>query len=57
MEEVSRISPELARPKVQNGEAQLVCAYEEPAAFRSMRLEGAISIQELRDRLPALGKE
>lgn len=57
MEDVLRIPPEQARPKVSNGEALLVCAYEDPASFRSMRLEGAISVQEFRDRLPSLGKE
>jgi rhodanese-related sulfurtransferase len=57
MEEVLRIPPEQARPKVMNGEALLVCAYEDPAKFRSMRLEGAISVQEFRERLSSLGKE
>lgn len=57
MEEVLRIPPEQARPKVMNGEALLVCAYEDPAKFRSMRLERAISVQEFRERLSSLGKE
>ena len=57
MEEVLRIPPEQARPKVMNGEALIVCAYEDHAKFRSMRLEGAISVQEFRERLSSLGKE
>jgi rhodanese-related sulfurtransferase len=57
MEEVLRIPPEQARPKVMKGEALLVCAYEDPASFRSMRLEGAISAQEFRERMPSTGKE
>ena len=36
MEEVLRIPPEQARPKVMNGEALLVCAYEDPAKFLSL---------------------
>jgi rhodanese-related sulfurtransferase len=57
MKEVLRIPPEQARPKVMNGEALLVCAYEDPASFRSMHLEGAISVQEFRERLSSLGNE
>jgi len=57
MEDVPRISSEEARPKVLNGAALLVCAYEDPSSFRSMRLEGAISVQEFRERLSSLGKE
>jgi hypothetical protein len=40
MKEVLRIPPEQARPKVMNGEALLVCTYEDPASFHSMHLEG-----------------
>ena len=57
MQDVLRIPPEEARPKVLDGEALLVCAYEDPSSFRSMRLDGAISIQEFRERLPSLGME
>jgi rhodanese-related sulfurtransferase len=57
MQDVLRIPPEEARPKVLDGEALLVCAYEDPSSFRSMRLEGGISVREFRDRLSSLGKE
>ncbi len=57
MDDVLRISPEQARPKVLDGEALLVCAYEDPSSFRSMRLDGAISVQEFREKLSSLGKE
>jgi len=57
MEDVLRIRPEQVRPKISNGEALLVCAYEDPTSFRSMRLDGAISMQEFRERLPSLGME
>jgi len=57
MDDVLRISPEQARPKLLDGEALLVCAYEDPSSFRSMRLDGAISVQEFRERLSSLGKE
>ena len=57
MEDILRIPPEQVRPKVLDGEALLVCAYEDPSSFRSMRLDGAISVQEFRERLSSLGKE
>jgi rhodanese-related sulfurtransferase len=57
MEDILRIRPEQARPKVLDGEALLVCAYEDPSSFRSMRLDGAISVQEFREKLSSLGKE
>jgi len=57
MDNVPRIPPEEVRPKVMNGAALLVCAYEDPASFHSMRLEGAISIKDFRERLSSLGKE
>ncbi len=57
MEDILRIPPEQVRPKVLDGEALLVCAYEAPSSFLSMRLEGAISVQEFRERLSFLGKE
>lgn len=57
MGHVPRVTPEDARRKVSNGAALLVCAYEDPASFQSMRLEGAIPIQEFRDMLSSIGKE
>jgi len=57
MSDVVRVPPEVARPRVLNGAALLVCAYEDPASFRSMDLEGAISLQDFRERLPTLGKD
>jgi hypothetical protein len=57
MAEVARISAEEARRKVQSGDALLVCAYEDDAKCASMRLEGAITFDELRRRLPSLPKD
>lgn len=48
MQAVERISPEDTRTKVENGQALLVCAYEDPEKFSTVRLEGAISMQEFR---------
>jgi len=52
-----RISPEEARHRVSRGLALLVCAYEDEQKFRSVHLEGAISLTEFRERVPELAKE
>jgi hypothetical protein len=57
MTEALRISAEEARKKVTSGEALLVCAYEDVEKFRRIHLEGAISLQDFKTRLPALSRE
>jgi hypothetical protein len=54
--EAIRITPEETFEKLRAGKALLVCAYESEEQFRSMQLEGAISLSELKARLPALSK-
>ena len=56
MAEVPRISAEEAREHVQGGRALLVCAYDDDAKCGQMRLEGAITMSELRQRLGSLPK-
>jgi hypothetical protein len=57
MAEPARIPPEAARKKVLSNEALLVCAYEEEEKFRKMHLEGAISLNEFKNRASSLSKE
>ncbi len=57
MTEAQRISAEEARKKVTSGEALLVCAYEDVEKFKRVHLEGAISLQDFKTRLPALSRE
>ncbi len=57
MNEIVRVPPEEARPRVQRGEALLVCAYENPQTFLTMRLEGALSFQDFRNMVPSLDRE
>ena len=57
MAQVERISAEEARQNVQSGQALLVCAYDDEAKCGSMRLEGAITLSELRGMLPSLPKD
>ncbi|MHC4597547.1 MAG: rhodanese-like domain-containing protein [Planctomycetota bacterium] len=54
-EGVPRVSPEETHRKVQNGEALLVCAYDD-ARFESVKLEGAIPLGSLDKELEARGK-
>ena len=57
MAEVPRISVEEARQKVQSGQALLVCAYDDESKCGRIRLEGAITMSELRQVLPSLPKD
>ncbi len=57
MAEVARITPQEAHARVSAGKALLVCAYEDPARFAEMRLEGAIPIQEFRARRGGLPRD
>lgn len=50
----ARVSPEETRQKVVFGSALLVCAYDSDEKFKRVQLEGAVSLNEFRDRLPAL---
>ena len=57
MAEVARITPQEAHARMSSGQALLVCAYEDPARFAEIRLEGAISIQEFRARRGTLPRD
>lgn len=47
MNKADTIDPTQAREKVHQGEALLVCAYEDPQRCRDLLLHGAISLDEL----------
>jgi rhodanese-related sulfurtransferase len=57
MAKVARITPQEAHARVIAGQALLVCAYDDPARFAEVRLEGAISIQEFRARRASLPRD
>jgi hypothetical protein len=57
MTEPKRITPEEVREKLKSGNVLLVCAYEDEAKFRRMQLEGAISFNEFKSKLPSLSKD
>lgn len=53
---VERVSPQVARTRVQAGQALLVCAYDDAHCARAM-LEGAIPFSALQERLPELRQD
>jgi hypothetical protein len=57
MIEPKRISPEEVHEKLIMGKTLLVCAYEDEAQFKKMRLQGAISLNEFKAKLPSLTKD
>jgi len=57
MAEPKRITPEEVHQKLKAGTALLVCAYEDEAMFKRMRLQGAVSLNEFKSKLPSLAKD
>ena len=57
MIEPKRVIPEEVYQKLKAGKALLVCAYEDEEKFRKLKLEGAISLNELKSKLPSLTKD
>jgi hypothetical protein len=51
-----RISPHEARQKLESGVALLVCAYSDEKMYKSMNLQGSISLKEFESRLPSAPK-
>ena len=57
MKEPLRVAPEEVYHKLKSGTLLLVCAYEDEIRFRTMQLEGAISLREFKSRLSFLPKD
>jgi hypothetical protein len=57
MSPVERIAPEEAFEKVSTGEALLVCAYDDEEKCRKMRLDYAITLQELERQLREIPRD
>jgi len=57
MIQVERIEVGEAYRKVKSARAILVCGYDDESTFRTMRLEGAISLRDFESRLSTLSKE
>jgi hypothetical protein len=57
MIEPERVSVEEVHQKLKTGSVLLVCAYEDEVKFRKVQLEGAISLNEFKSKLPSLSKD
>ena len=57
MAEPMRISPEEVHQKLKAGKALLVCAYEDEAKFKKVKLQGAISFNEFKSKITSLSKD
>ncbi len=55
--DVKRVDPRYARERVDDGQALLVCAYDDEEKCDAMKLEGAIDMRELRSRLAGLPRD
>lgn len=56
MAEIVRVAPAEVHEQLKSGRALLVCAYPDEERFKSLRLEGAISLPEFESRLLSLSK-
>jgi hypothetical protein len=56
MPDVPRIDVAEARRERQAGRGLLVCAYDDDAKCGRMKLDGSLTLSELRARLPSLPK-
>ncbi len=57
MAETERISPEEVNKKLKAGSVLLVCAYDDEEKFRTLHLEGALSFNQFKSKLPSLSKD
>ena len=57
MAEPERISPEEVNKKLKAGSILLVCAYDDEDKFRMFHIEGALSFNQFRSKLPSISKD
>jgi hypothetical protein len=57
MSDMFRVAPEEIYQQVKSGDCLLVCAYDNEETFQSMRLEGAISLQEFKRQESRIPKD
>jgi hypothetical protein len=56
MAEIQRIDAQQAHSKAQSNQALLVCAYEDEAKCRKLKLDGSISLASFKSRVNSLPK-
>jgi hypothetical protein len=57
MSEPKRVTAEEVYDELKSGKVLLVCAYEDEEKFRKLQLEGAISFNAFKSKLPSLSKD
>jgi hypothetical protein len=57
MSEPERVTAEEVYDKLKSGKARLVCAYEDEEKFKKLQLDGAISFNAFKSKLPSLSKD
>ena len=57
MSEPKRVTAEEVYGKLKSGKVLLVCAYEDEEKFKKLQLEGAISFNTFKSKLPSLSKD
>ncbi len=57
MVEPVRVTPKEIYEKMKSGKTLLVCAYEDDAKFKKLQIEGAISFDAFKSKLPSLPKD
>ena len=57
MSEPERVTAEEVYDKLKSGNVLLVCAYEDEQKFKKLQLEGAISVNAFKSKLPSLSKD
>ena len=57
MSDIERIPPEEAIEKVAQGEALLVCAYEDEEKCRALGIEESLTLEDLERMLPSLSRD
>jgi hypothetical protein len=57
MAEPERVTSAEIHQRLKSGAVLLVCAYDDDAKFKRMQLQGAISLNEFKSKLPSLPKD
>ncbi len=52
-----RVTAEEVHDKLKSGNVLLVCAYEDEEKFKKLQLEGAISFNAFKSKLPSFSKD
>jgi hypothetical protein len=57
MSEPERVTAKEVYDRLKSGKVLLVCAYEDEERFKKLQLQGAISFNAFKSKLPSLSKD